>query len=170
MDIFTVHRWRHDMCEAYFWKGKGWSSSSPLSSIYCRQLVLLWCLAFKEHQGNPVLFSLDSFDTWVCVLGFYAWRCAIHTHTTHGKTLTQAEAHSVKHASLHIHKQTPSMQCSKYNDCILAPFSPGWWQVFFSSHMVEMKSNYICNGSPTLPLLWRSQLAWVTTVGPKCAQ
>lgn len=46
------------------------------------------------------------------------------------------------------HKRSLSTQCSKYRDCVLAPFSQRWRTTslfFFFSHMVEMKSNYICD-------------------------
>lgn len=133
MDIFAVQRWQtwHIMWQAYFRKWRGCSSGSLLSCIYCLWFVLLWCLTLKSIRETR--FSLSGFVWHLCMcLGILCIEiCNTHPHDTLKNTLTQAEAHSVKHTSLHIHKQTLSMQCSKYNDCVLAPFSLGWWQVFF---------------------------------------
>ena len=86
---------------------------------------------FKGHWGNPFL-SLSRFiwHLYMCLGILCIEICNAHPHWhrekhTHGRRGARGVTH------MHIHKHTPSMQCSKYSDCILAPFSPGWWQVFF---------------------------------------
>lgn len=106
----------------------GGSCGSLLSCIYCLQFVLLWCVALKSIWETHFSLFLYIHLTLVYVSwDFMCWD--EHTTTQH------AEKHTHMNGKTHIYTYTqiytPSMQCSKYNDCILAPFSPGWWQVFF---------------------------------------
>lgn len=54
--------------------------------------------------------------------------CSTHPHRL-SETLT--EEHRLRYTCMH--KNTHCKQSSKYNNGILTPFSPGWWQVFFFS-------------------------------------
>lgn len=123
---------------------------------------------FKEHQGNPFLSLAFIWHVCVCVCFGILWieMCTthIHTHTTLKNMHARCETYP------YIYTNTPPL-CSAVNTMIvfLCIFSRVVTSLF-STRMVEMKFNYLWNGSPTLLLLWRNQLAWVTTVGPKCAQ
>lgn len=170
LDLLQWQTW-HTIYKVFVLKAErhGRSCDFLLSCISCLQFVPLWCIALKSISETHFPLLLWIHLTLVYVSWDFMHWDVQHTPTLiHWRTRTQRRTGWNTH--LYVYTNTPSMQCSKYNDCILALFSSGWWQVFFSTHMVEMKSNYICNGSPTPLLLWRRPPAWVTTVRPKCAQ
>lgn len=105
-----------------------------LLSVVCPSLMH----CFKKHQGNPFPFLCGLI--WLvreCVLGFKA--CATQTHTN---TTYKHKRHTGRNTHPYTYTNTPPfMQCGKHNDCILAPFSPGWWQVSFP--LTWLKSNPI---------------------------
>lgn len=175
------------MSDSYvrFWDSYHWSSGENGHFCWAAMMeshrsrcpaftVFSLSFALKSIRVTRLSLSLSpvpSFDTCVCVLGIYPLKCATHTHMTHTHT-QKRHSHMLRRTgwNTHPYTKTPTL-CSAGNTKIV------FWLHFlqggdkhFSSHMVEMKSNYICDGSPTFLLLWRSQLAWVTTVGPKCVQ
>lgn len=116
-------------------------SSTEIQQIICkffhcyrRAVLLSPCDAtLKAHEGKPISLSSDT-----RVLGFYAFRCATHTHAhagTHTVTRGRVTLAAALRDETHICTLTPthpgSVPRRKYSDCILASFSSGWWQVSF---------------------------------------
>lgn len=174
MDSCAVQQWQtqHPICEAFSLKVARHCCSCDflLSCIYCLQCVPLRRITLKSNRETHFSLLLWIHLTLACVSWDFTRWGVQHTPTPTRCELTQTEAARAK--LICTFTQTRPLyatQSIQWLHC--GPvFSSGWWQVFFSTHMVKMKSNYICNGSPTLLLLWRSQRAWVTAVGPKCAQ
>lgn len=118
-------------------------SSTEIQQIICksfqryrRAVLLSPCDAtLKAHEGKPISLSSDT-----RVLGFYAFRCATHTHT-HAPTRWHAgESHwlqrsGMKRTSAHLHQHTPAL-CRAVNTAIVfwPHFLLGGDKSLFHSH------------------------------------
>ncbi len=137
MDIFSFAAVT-SICKAFYWKYRGTAetriSSCPAFSIFSLSLsdASLW-----RASGKPISLSFSEiiWHLWMCLGILCIAMCNRHPHWC--TESSHAEAGRVKHTSLHIHKHPLYAVCSKYNDCILAPFSSGWWQVFFPLTWLE---------------------------------